>query len=126
MLTGPLGRLYVGEGNAVGNDGIPVNVTLVGRDVDTLGLIPLLKVPSALSDSGTKDTTGEEKCRYQSFDGEQHCCCESVHDSPLAFIADRAPGAIGIGGIHFKARTPSSRSGGSTCPTQLRICRKMR
>ena len=72
--TGSLGRLDVGEGNAIGSDGVPVDVALVGRDVDALWLSPLLEVLSR-SDSGAEGGGGEEKCRCESLEGEQHRCC---------------------------------------------------
>ena len=69
VLTSSLSRLNIGEGNAVGNDGVPVDVALVGRDVNTLGLSPLFKVLSEL-DSGAEDGGGEEECRRESFEVE--------------------------------------------------------
>ena len=73
-LTYSLGRLDVGEGIAVASDGVPVDVALMGRDVDTLGLSPLLEVLSR-PNSGAEDGGGEEKCRCESLQVEQHCYC---------------------------------------------------
>ena len=84
VLTSSLSRLNIGEGNAVGNDGVPVDVALVGRDVNTLGLSPLFKVLSEL-DSGAEDGGGEEECRRESFEVEEHRCCVSPILTPLSF-----------------------------------------
>ena len=71
--TGSLGRLDVGEGNTISGDGVPIDITLVGRDVDPLGLSPLRQVLSG-SDSGAEYGGGEEKGRRQSLEVDQHRC----------------------------------------------------
>ena len=68
-LTSSLSRLDIGKGNTVGNDGVPVDVALVGRDVDTLGLSPLLEVLNRV-DSGAKGGGGEKECGRESFEVE--------------------------------------------------------
>ena len=92
-LTGPLGRLYVYEGNAVGNDFPPVDVALVGRDVDTLGLSPLLEALSRV-DSSAEDSSSEEKGRCESFEGEQHGCCASPLSISPSLLYQKAPGIV--------------------------------
>lgn len=66
-LTGPFGRLYVGEGDAIGSNSFSVDVALIGRDVNALGLSPLLEIFSRLN-SNTGGSSEEEKRRCTSQD----------------------------------------------------------
>ena len=90
--TGSLGRLDVGEGNTIGSDGVPVDVALVGRDVDALGLSPLLEMLSR-SDGGGEGGGGEEKCRCEILEVEQHRCCRRPPSTASHFIPRRSIGA---------------------------------
>ena len=71
VLASSLGRLDVSEGNAIGNDSVPVDNALVRRDVNTLGLSPHFEVSTRVKD-GSREA---EECRHESFKVGQHCFC---------------------------------------------------
>ena len=61
-LTGSFSCLDVCEGDAPGSDGLPDDIVLAGREVNTLVLSPFLEVPKIL-DGDSEDCGGEKKSR---------------------------------------------------------------
>ena len=61
-LTGSFSCLDVCEGDTLGSDSLPVDIVLVGRKVNTLGLSSFLGVPNRLDGDG-EGCGGERKCR---------------------------------------------------------------
>jgi len=107
-LTSSLRRLDIGKGNAFGRDGVPVDVALDRRDVDTLGLSPLREVLSRL-DGGAEGDGGEEECGCESSETEQHCCCVRPPSISSRFIPGQSIGSI------YTASTPPTAHLVDTC-----------
>jgi hypothetical protein len=64
-------------------------MALSGRDIDTLGLSPFLKVLSSI-DGGAKDGSREEKCRGETFETEQHRYWPPQPSTSSSFIPEQS------------------------------------
>ena len=108
MLTGSFGRFDVSKSNTTFTDSVPVDVGLITRDVNALGLGPLLEVLRR-TNGGAEGSGDEKEGSREGFEVEQHGCWEF-----LPFVSSPSISGRGIGGFctydkRLATRTPSVR-----------------
>lgn len=108
MLTGSFGRFDVSEGNTTFTDSVPVDVGLITRDVNALGLGPLLEVLRR-ANSGAEGSGDEKEGGRESFEVEQHGRWGFLCLVSSPFIPGRGIGGFCTRDKWLATKTPSVR-----------------